>query len=1036
SIVRLPDGMLWTGSWGGGLNRLSTGSVPTRVQRINAATPGVKNDLVNYFVSSLWYDEKDFLLIGTEGGLSKLDQQTLTFTTLTAPQGDTPGLTEIGCILKDVAGYYWMGTRNGLFRFHSREIPKTDEAVAVIENIQFFSNIPDDSSSLPGNYVASLLEDSHNNIWIGTYGKGVAQCRVDSLDRLICRTFTQKDGLSNNVVYGIQEDLNGNMWFSTDYGLSMLRANDRVFRSFYKQDGLLNNQFYWSASHKSSDGTLFFGGTEGLNFFKPETILENKHLAFPRVTKMRIFNEEVEAGDLFHNQIVIEKPISLSDTVRLSYRDNNVSFDFSSFDYYLPEKTKFAYQMSGIDKGWIQVDANRRFATYSNLSGGTYRFLLKAANCDGVWNEKPTELTIIITPPFWKTQWFKILLIFFVVLATFIFIQLQLRQIIQQKNVLEEKVKLRTQQIEDQKGLLEKQANELIETNHQLAHRQNLIEHQKEELERKTQEISAQRDELLLLNDKVNDINQLQLKFFTNISHEFRTPLTLILSPVERLIRSLPDDMKDRKEILQVVERNARRLMMLINQLLEIRKIETGNQELQVEKISTGEFLYGIYQSFLPLARKNEIDFQFQVDVSCETWIDREKLENVLYNLLSNAFKFTPSGEKIFLSARCIATDGHPVLLVSVRDTGCGISPGKQNRLFDRFYQVTDHKKHVHAGTGIGLSLVKSLVEIMRGTIEVNSIPGQGSEFIVRLPVDKEQFELHEIDTTGQAYESELSNKIAILSEQLEENLTLECPDSGKNIRRVLVVEDHAEMRSYLVSILSGYFQVLEARNGKEGYELAKKEDLSLIITDVMMPEMNGIEFCNKIKNNLYTSHIPVVMLTAKGEIDDQIAGLEQGADDYITKPFHIDVLIAKAQAMIENRRKIREKFRLSDSVTPEEITTNSLDQQFFSRINEIIEKHYTDSTFDVDQFASEMFVSRSQLYKKLKAITDLSANDFINVYRLKKSVELLRNENLQISEIAYSVGFNDPKYFSRIFKKYFKHSPTEQRNNHDIITG
>ncbi|MBN1926871.1 MAG: response regulator, partial [Prolixibacteraceae bacterium] len=1028
SILKLPDGYLWTGTWGGGLNRFKTTGKSISVERITPFTPGVRNELVNYFVSSLVYDPTGLLLVGTEGGLSVFNLNTSAFTTIVLPPGQTPELSEIGCIIKDSEDYYWLGTRNGLFRFHANMLSNFNKQAAFeIENYYCYNHISEDSTSLPGNYVTSLLEDSEKNIWIGTYGKGIAKCHVDKSGKLTCTNFSQKDGLSNNVAYGIQEDSNGNIWISTDYGLSMFNPKENIFRNFFKQDGLLNNQFYWSASYKSTDGTLYFGGTEGLNFFKPENIWEYKHLATPKITRFSVFNQEIKAGQKIHKIIAINKPVYLSDTIFLTYRDNNISFDFSSFDYYLPEKTRFAYKMQGIDKDWINVGSNRRYANYSNLAGGTYSFMLKAANSDGIWNEKPTEITIIITPPFWKTQFFKILLIFFVVITTFTFIQLQLRRIIQQKRILEEKVALRTKQIEEQKTLLEKQAHELIESNQKLERRQKLIEQQKEELEGKTSEILSQRDELILLNKKVNEINQHQIKFFTNISHEFRTPLTLILSPVEHLIRKAGDNL-EKVEILSVIERNARRLLMLINQLLEIRKIETGNQELKVERLNTGKFFFDIYHSFQPLARQNEIEFLQHIDISVEVWADQEKLEEVLYNLLTNAFKFTPKGHKIEIGAKSVKTDGNNYLEIIVKDTGCGISPENLDRLFDRFFQVTQVKSHTNSGTGIGLSLVKSLVEMMHGTIDVNSSPGKGSEFKVLIPVDKKQFSQHEIDTSGQSYESELQNKVALLSDQLSQTQNCETQIQEKGLYKILIVEDNPDMRSYIASVLSKYYYVFEAENGKQGYEIAKNEDLALIITDIMMPEMDGLEFCNKIKNNLYTSHIPIIMLTAKGETNDFIEGLYQGADDYVTKPFNIDVLVAKAQSLIDNRRKIRDKFCSTEAITPSEITTNSLDKQFFTKVNEIIEKHYTDPTFDVDQFASEMFVSRSQLYKKLKAITDLSANDFINVYRLKKAVELLKNENLQISEIAYTIGFNDPKYFSRIFKKYFKESPSDQR--------
>lgn len=1024
SIVRGSDGILWVGTWGGGLNAVNTTN-GTTVTPITRTTSGYSNEVVDYFISSMVNDSRGFLLIGTQGGLSTLDYKTHKFTTLTNNNDSLPALSEIGCILLDSKGFYWLGTRNGLFRFPANSIRNTTNPSFELNHIQFFSSKSKSGNPLPGDYIIALTEDKAGNIWIGTYGNGVAKALIDKNNHLNCVNYSQTEGLSNNVVYGIQEDLNGNLWFSTDFGLSMLNTQQNTFRSFFKQDGLLNNQFYWSASYKSDDGELYFGGTEGLNYFKPENILTYKFTPTPKVTKFTVFNEEIRPNQKLHDKTVITKPIFSADTILLTYRDNNISFDFSAFDYYLPEKASFAYMMTEIDKDWIIVPAERRFANYNNLSGGTYQLLLKASNCDGIWNEKPTVITIIVTPPFWRTQWFRILLVVSVLLLTFFLIQLQMRRIIQQKKILEEKVKIRTQKIEDQNVILEKQASELLDNNHQLERRQKQIEQQKEELENKTNEILKQRDELILLNEKVKEINQQQLKFFTNISHEFRTPLTLIISPLERLLDKFKND-EENGNIVKIINRNANRLLMLINQLLEIRKIETGNQELQVELTDTKSFLHEVLNSFQSLAIKNNIHFISSLNVNSISWLDKEKLENVMYNLLSNAFKFTPENKTITVTASNFRINDNDYLKIAVADEGIGIPENEIGKLYDRFYQVTESKNHMNRGTGIGLSLVKSLIDIMYGTIEVESQPGVGTKFTIHIPVNKQFFADHEIDTTGQTFESDIKNKVAILYDQITTPTSIDISTNEELIEKVLVIEDNHDMRSFICSSLSQFYKVYEAENGREGYEMAKKLEPALIISDIMMPEMNGLELCRRIKNNLYTSHIPVILLTAKGKVEDFVEGLENGADDYIAKPFNVDILIAKVNGIIENRKILRNKFRSLEEVNTSEITTSTLDTQFFEKVNTVVEKYYTDSSFDVDHFASAMFVSRSQLYKKLKAITNLSANDFINVYRLKKSVELLKKGDLQISEIAYSTGFNDPKYFSRIFKKFYKCSPSD----------
>jgi signal transduction histidine kinase len=588
-----------------------------------------------------------------------LDYTSHKCTTLVAPVNFSPSLSEIGCILLDKKGYYWLGTRNGLFRFPQSSLRETRDDDFIISQLEVYRHQTNNPSSIPGDYVISLMEDTKGNIWVGTYGNGLAKAVFNSAGELVFDTWSEANGLSNNTVYGIQEDSHNRIWISTDFGLSMLNTTNNVIQNFYKQDGLLNNQFYWSASYKSNDGILYFGGIEGLNYFNPDNFNDYDYNPIPRITKFRIHNKEVIPGTILHNKMVISKPVYDVDTILLSYKDNNISFDFSSFDYFLPEKSKYAYKMTGMEKEWDTVPAQRRFAGYKPLKGGTYTFMLKASNCDGIWNDQPTKITIIITPPFWKTVWFRILLYLFVALLTYLLIRLQMRRIIAQKKLLEEKVKQRTKKIEDQKVILEKQAAELTENYHQLEYRQKQIELQKEELETKNEEISKQRDELILLNEKVYEINQVQLRFFTNISHEFQTPLTLIISPLERLINKLKAD-EETLNLLSIIDRNAHRLLMLIRQLLEIRKIETGNQVLQVELTETQPFLDDIYHSFVELAQKNRIDYTCDFQVAQSAWIDKEKLENVIYNLVSNAFKFTP----LAIQSVCLPKPKKPTMAI------------------------------------------------------------------------------------------------------------------------------------------------------------------------------------------------------------------------------------------------------------------------------------------------------------------------------------------------------------------------------------
>lgn len=990
AILRGSDNTLWTGTWGGGLNAVYTGGRHPVIERTGPAGQRYSGSMVDAFVSTLVEDPEGFLMIGTEGGLWMLNYAAQHFTALTAPEGFQKELGEIGCALLDSKGYYWIGTREGLFRFSRSFVSPTTADTLEIGGLEYFGHDSGDEYSLPGDYIISLMEDSRGNLWIGTYSNGLVHAEVDGSGALVCRSYTTDDGLSNNVVYGIVEDRDGRIWMSTDNGISMLDPATDQTRRFYMHDGLLSNQFYWSAAHVNEYGTIFFGGVEGLNYFNPSRFFDYSYLPLPKITRFKIHNREVLPGVSYYNQVAIDRPIYSADTIRLTYRGNNISFEFSSMDAYLPEKSRYAYMLTGVDQDWVNVSSSRRFANYNYLEGGTYTFLLKASNGDGLWSEEPTAVTIIVTPPFWKTGWFAALMVAFVVLLTYGIVRYQVRRIVAQKRLLEEKVKRRTREIEEQKVRLEEQAHELM-----------------------------------LLNEKVNEVNQVQLRFFTNISHEFQTPLTLITSPVERLIRQFRDN-NEVIHLLKIVDRNAQRLLMLIRQLLEIRKIETGHQTLQVELTDARTFIQEIFTSFEELAGRSGIDYRSELSLGRSAWIDKEKLENVLYNLLSNAFKFSHPGASIVLRAMIQKREDTEYLTVSVADTGEGIPADKLDKLYDRFQQLTGSRKQQRAGAGIGLSMAKSLVEVMHGAIAVDSEQGKGTTFTVTLPVSRHSFEEDEIDTTGQVFESNIRDKVAILYDQITGPVPVDHNVYEGAVDTVLVVEDNDDMRSFICSSLAPYFKVLEAENGEDGMEQAVKDGPAIIVSDIMMPGMDGIELCNRLKSNLYTSHIPVILLTAKSGTDDQVKGLETGADDYVTKPFNVEVLVARVRTLIHNRSRVREKFSRLEAVDPDDGAVSPLDRKFYDRAVDIVGKHYADPAFDVDLFASEMLVSRSQLYSKLKAITNLSANEFINTYRLKRSYALLEQGELQISEIAYETGFNDPKYFSRIFRKYFQEKPSE----------
>ncbi len=1002
SIHRDRDNQLWIGTWGSGLNRLVESGSKKRFERYNVQTTSIRSN----FISSIWEDPRGFLLIGTFDGIDLFYPQKKIFVPF-ASHTKMRNITEVGCILQDKNGDYWIGSRIGLFYVRGNKI----EEDITDGDIRHFVNIPGEMNSIPGNYIISLCEDKAGNIWVGTYGNGI--CRISETGSINKKfdSFTEKDGLCNNVVYSMIEDENGFLWLSTDNGLSRFNPADSAFRNYYVSDGLQSNQFYWSAANKNNDGWLYFGGTEGLNYFYPDSIRDHDYRPHVTLTDFKIFNQSVPTGKWKGKKTILEKSITETREVKLSWHENVFSLEFSALDYDQPEKVLYRYKMEGVDNGWVEVSANRRFANYTNLKGGDYRFFVQASNSSGLWVEKPAELKITITPPFWETTWFRILCVVTVLVSFIGYYQYHTHRLKARKRELEKIVHERTAKIEEQNIRLEHQ----------------------------NMEISQQRDKLIELNKRVQLVNQLKLRFFTNISHEFRTPLTLIMGVMERFTETWKGD-RESYQLITLANRNARRLLHLINQLMEFRKIETGKLQLKVSKGDLSEFFDGILNSFNQLAREKKISYTIVPHhPQIETWFDHEKLENIVYNLVSNAFKYTPENGAITVEfgVQGVETAGDSDngdqtvnhLKISVTDTGVGIPKDQIQNIFKRFYRVNNDATLKARGSGIGLSLTRELVKAHHGSIYVESTVGKGSIFTVQLPCDQSFYRMDEAGTESHFVPESTKLRTDYLVEELkaEEKIAVE-PVADKSSEKplVLIVEDNQDLRHFISVNLKNKYQILEARNGLEGYEFTKRFLPRLIISDIMMPEMDGLELCTRIKENILTSHIPILLLTARTTVENWIEGLESGADDYIPKPFNLSILEAKITSTIQNRQRLKKLYLTKMSAEPKEIVTTSLDEQFLRKAIEVVEANYQDPDFSVEMFVEKMAVSRSLLHKKLSAIVDQSAGDFITHHRLKKSAELLKTRTFSISEVAYQVGFNDPKYFSRIFRRIFGVTPTE----------
>ncbi|MFH0758181.1 MAG: ATP-binding protein [Bacteroidota bacterium] len=667
---------------------------------------------------------------------------------------------------------------------------------------------------------------------------------------------------------------------------------------------------------------------------------------------------------------MLEKLITYTDSIDLSYDQNNISFGFASLNYTESERNKFKYKLEGQNDDWIYT-GHRNHAEFTNLRPGEYNFKVIGSNNDGVWNEEGVQLHISIHPPPWKTWWAYIIYAFLLLLL-----------IRWYRSYLLARAKLRTQ-----------------------------LEVEKIEKE------------------KVLELDHMKSRFFANISHEFRTPLMLILGPIEDAVKKRSGPREFNMDILGAMHRNARRLLQLINQLLDISKLETGKVGLMVSEGNLEEFLKTIILSFSSLAESKKIKFEYDLpgrSVNC--YFDCDKVEKILINLLSNAFKFTSEGGGVKVSLRYDKSDGPQWAEIVVTDSGIGIPAEKLEKIFDRFYQVNDSNTRTEEGTGIGLALTKELVVLCRGEISVESKPGKGSTFMVMLPVSVEQFDEDEIGMV--VSEQEVRKALDKPSIEQEEEQVLEptgsdVTETKKYAPIILIVEDNADLTNYIFRSLVKNYRILNAENGKEGLELATESIPDLVISDVMMPVMDGLEMCSKLKSDERTSHIPVIMLTARADRGSKLEGLETGADDYIIKPFDAEEMQVRVKNLIEQRKRLKEKFMkevLSDS---SEMDLPPVDQ-LMERLITLVTSHIADPEFMLDQLANELNMGRSQMFRKVAAITGHTPKAFILNMRLKKAASLFRSGHRHIATVMHQVGFNSQSYFATCFKKRYGITPSE----------
>lgn len=947
-----------------------------------------KNSISSNNLKSIAFSNSGQLLIGTHNsGLNYYNPVTgkNTIYKSTGAQGDLSD-NSIYALLKDSKNRLWVGTWKGLNRFD--------------ETTRTFSHHYIDSKGerLSSDQISYLFEDSRHRIWIGTFNgvnifypeknifesfkktpsndiqlnsNEISCIYEDSKGRIwigtrhgvhlfdeIERNFislTTQNGLSNNVIYGILEDDQENLWISTNGGLTSYHTKTKKIRNYGVKDGVQSRQFNNYSFCKTSAGQLLFGGINGITLFDPEKIGPTPFNPQVIFTHFQLFNDVIQPKDATG---LLQKSINHTRQMTLQHNQNVFSIGFTAINYIDADKITYLFKLEGYDQDW-RLAESARSAYYSNLEPGQYTFRVKATSSNSDVEEQETTLKIHVLTPWWSSN---LAFTSYLVLLTILL------------------------------WLGYKLLKERIHTQNQL------------KLER-------------LEKHKITEVNQMKLQFFTNISHEFRTPLTLIISPLQKIIeRRSSDDWMNRQH--ETIYKNARRLMNLIDQLMDFRKSELGQLKLNAAPGEMVSFINEIYLSFALAASQNNIIYTFDSrEDKIDCYFDRSYLEKITFNLLSNAFKFTPAGGTIGIQLHI----RDKWIVLEIKDSGKGIPPEKLSLIFERFYRIDENNSK--PGSGIGLALTKRLVEQHHGNIEAAGEVGKGSIFTVRIPLNPEIYHDDEITTDPDIKNESLPAPLIDINTDVNQK---ESEDGKDKTETILLVEDNAEIIRYITENLEEKYRILSAANGKDALDCILKEEPTLVVSDVMMPVMDGLSFCKTVKQNVKTCHIPIILLTAKTSVDDQIEGLHLGADDYVAKPFEMNLLEAKIQNIIKNRKRLKELFSKSTDIKPEAIAFNSLDKEFLEKAVTIVEKYLADAEFSVDLFAQEMGMSRSNLHLKMKAITGASATDFIKKIRFNEALKLLEENRYSVAEISYMIGFNSPSYFSTSFKKHFGYLPTE----------
>ncbi|MHA4806880.1 hybrid sensor histidine kinase/response regulator transcription factor [Flavitalea flava] len=1003
SILR--DGEnLWIGTMSGGLNLYNTQTQTFTLYNSHNTPVKLKNDII----TSITFDDKRNLWIGSNAGIEILQPDRKQ---LWRPPGyDKFPNYVIETLVKDCYGNIWFGNhmnRYGvIWKDHQGQynVRYYDEGYSILPDKHkpqlfissthglkrviidpegniiktFYYKASSDGHSLSSNYTYPVRMQNDSTWWIGTMGGGLNRLTLQTgTDSFSIKSFGTDYGVFNDVE-SLEIDKEGNIWIGGN-GLECLNPTTGKLIRYDKNDGLQGNSFKVGSSYNGMDGKLYFGGINGLNYFNPALIRANDIDARPVLTDILINNQKPRYGKEDARSNSISQAIGYGKDLRLNYRQNNFVISFSSMHYANPLKCKYRYQLAGFDKGWIYTYGENPRAAYSNLDFNHYTFVVEASNNDGIWSKSRAELTIILTPPWWKSPIAKMTYALLALLAL--------------------------------SGIYIYQARWY---------------RLKRELE------------VRAVNEK---LYEQQLVFFTNVSHEFRTPLTLILGPLESLISQNKNLVLDNS--YKLMQRNAKRLINLISELMNFKKIADSVIKLQVRPLSINAFCKEMASEFNELANGKDINFTMTDHTNtlpeATGPFDVQVLEKILFNLLNNSFKYTNAGGQIsfdiftdlaeikpsFTTGFQLLHEGRRAkryIYFRVADTGIGISGDSLKNIFERYYRISKN----HLGSGVGLAIVKSLTQLHKGDIYVNSERHKGTEIIIGIPWGEENYSASEkaVSMAGMTTRLEPIDISTLLPLSYQEKEKF--PEVAKFQKNILLVDDNQELRVFLKQAFEKYYSIYEAEDGHAAIEIAVEKVPDLIISDVMMPGMNGIELCKIVKERFETSHIPFIILSAKDALDTKIEGMESGADYYFAKPLSIDLLLLTVNNIFEQNKKLKQRFTNDYLSEATELVSSEKDKDFLQQLSDLIEEHMSDPALDAEFLCDKLYISRTKLYQKIKSIADQSVAEFIRTFRLKKAVQIMTHEDIAMNDVADRIGMQSASNFSRTFKKEFGKSPLQ----------